>query len=56
MWLSLRDRVHSSSPKCNWLIKITPPKTVLVGTGCITYFLITHTVTLEGFSLIPAII
>lgn len=58
MWPAIGDIgdiFHSSFPKCNHLIKTTSLGHVLVSTGRITYDFIIHTVTLEGFGLIPAV-
>ena len=52
---AIGEMFHSSFPKCNHLIKTTSLGHVLVSTECITYDFIIHMVTLESFSLTPAV-
>lgn len=55
MWPAVGEIYHSSFSKCNHLIKITSVGHVPGRTGCITHDFIMHTVTLEGFDLVPAV-
>lgn len=55
MWPALGDTFHSALSKCNHLIKTPSLGHALQRTGRVTHDFILHTVTLDGFDLIPAV-